>query len=56
MRSQVSPPSVDFHSPLPGPPLRTCQGRRMWSQNEAYRMRGLVMSMLRSDAPEFSST
>ena len=24
----VSPPSVDFQKPLPGPPLTTCHGRR----------------------------
>jgi hypothetical protein len=28
IRCHVSPPSVDFQMPLPGPPLRTCQGTR----------------------------
>jgi len=50
-RVQVSPPSVLFQMPLPVPPERTIHGVRWWSQKAAYRMRGLVASMLRSDAP-----
>ena len=52
----MSPPSVLFQMPLPGPPERIFQGWRVWSQNAAYRMRGLVGSMLRSLAPASSST
>jgi hypothetical protein len=32
---QVSPPSVDFQSPEPGPPLSSVQGRRRTRQVEA---------------------
>src|SRR5439155_27254927 len=51
---QVSPPSVERNMPLPGPPETSSQGRRIASQNDAYRIRGLFGSIARSLAPAFS--
>ena len=33
-RVQLSPPSIDFQRPEPGPPERTLHGSRWWSQLE----------------------
>src|SRR5205823_3016866 len=50
----VSPPSVDCHRPLSGPPLEICEKLRYACQIDAYRMRGLVSSIDRSTAPALS--
>src|SRR5688572_25560576 len=48
---QVSPPSVDLNSPLPGPPLDIVYSLRKASQSAAYRMLGFDRSTERSMAP-----
>src|SRR5437667_2715351 len=48
---QLSPPSVDFQSAEPSPPLSNEYGERRKRQVDAYRMRGLVGSKVRSTAP-----
>src|SRR5437773_8491557 len=47
---QVSPPSVDLNSPLPGPPLDICHDTRYASQSAAYITFGLFRSIARSIA------
>src|SRR3954453_8729322 len=48
----VSPPSVDFHSAEPSPPLSKKYAPRLKRHVDAYRMRGFDGSMFRSTAPE----
>ena len=48
---QVAPPSVDFQSPDPGPPLRRKYGPRMRSQLDAYSVLGLRGSRITSMKP-----
>src|SRR5687767_14676643 len=48
---QVSPPSVDLNSPLPGPPLDIWYSTRYASHIAAYSTFGFVASTLRSIAP-----
>src|SRR5262249_25647325 len=52
---QVSPPSRDTYSPLPGPPLVISHGRRRACHSPAKRMRGLAASKQTSDAPVSAS-
>src|SRR5262249_56650052 len=50
-RVQVSPPSCETCSPLPGPPLVRSQGIRRVCQVPAKRVRGLFGSKQTSEAP-----
>src|SRR4029077_17848055 len=52
---QLSPPSVERKSPLPGPPLEMFQKFRRVCQKAANRMRGLRGSIARSTAPVLAS-
>ena len=52
--SQVSPPSLERKSPLPGPPLDMFQKLRLASQTAANRMRGLLRSIEILTAPATS--
>src|SRR5690349_20901798 len=54
--SQVSPPSLLFHNAEPSPPLDNSYGFRWTRQVEAYKMRELLGSMMRSTAPARSLT
>src|SRR5262249_36584017 len=54
--SQLSPPSVERLSWLPGPPLSKLHGRRITCQKPAYRTRGFVGSIASSEAPVLSSS
>src|SRR3974390_3155937 len=55
-RVQVVPPSVDFQIPLPAPPLLRPQVCTSTCQNPANRIRGLLGSITRSEAPVLSLT
>src|SRR6187402_2031893 len=55
-RVHVSPPSVDFQMPLPGPPPFMQQAFRTRWNVEANKMRGSVADITRSFAPVHSST
>src|SRR5215213_4278449 len=52
----VSPPSVDFHSAEPGPPLLRKYGPRTRSQLDAYSTLGSRGSITRSTKPALSLT
>src|ERR1700736_4697210 len=52
---QVSPPSVDWNSPLPAPPLESEYGVRKASHSEAYNTFELCGSITRSMAPDLLS-
>src|SRR5690348_13925017 len=51
MSVQVSPPSVDLNSPLPGPPLDICHSLRYASHIVAYITFGSFGSIEMSSAP-----
>src|ERR1039457_6014257 len=51
----VSPPSVDFKIPPPGPPELSDQGVRYAFQNAAYSTFGSLASSARSEIPVWSS-
>src|SRR6185295_7326708 len=53
---QVSPPSAERQIPPSGPPDSSVQGLRYTCQNAAKRIRGLLGSMERSEAPVLSLT
>ncbi len=55
-RSQVSPPSVERYSPLPGPPDTSSQGWRTNCHIAANSTRGLPGAMTKSAAPVVSFT
>ena len=54
--SQVSPLSILFQSAEPPPPLLKLYGVLLKFQVDAYRIRGLVASIIKSTAPAFSFT
>src|SRR5207237_1270849 len=56
MSVHVSPPSLDFHSPLFPPPAVIPHGKRWMRHIAANRMRGFAGSIARSIAPVESST
>src|SRR5436189_35966 len=52
---QVSPPSVDFQSAEPSPPLSRLYGVRRTRHVDAKRMRGFVGSIARSPPPAYTT-
>ena len=52
---QVSPPSVDLKSPLPGPPLDIWYSIRYASHSDAYITLGFLRSIDMSTAPVLPS-